>query len=277
VGAIALQARTSVEALLTLETEAPSVETGEELMVRATLKKFIAASAFAALAPSLAHSHGIAGNRYFVGALTFDGIFIILASSLLFNAASLAQTPMEWTQCLGLEGPSVDTVINGCTAVIQSGREPPDRLATAFDNRGVAFRLKAEYDRAMQDYEQAIRLNPGNANAYNNRGIIYRIKGEYAHAIADYDEAIWLKNGDFPAAYYNRALAYSDIGEYEHSLRDFDVVMRFNPKNALALYARGLTLLKKGDTEAGKDEINAAKAINPNVAAQFDHSESPSR
>jgi hypothetical protein len=41
-------------------------------MVRATLKKFIAASAFAALAPSLAHSHGIAGNRYFVGALTFD-------------------------------------------------------------------------------------------------------------------------------------------------------------------------------------------------------------
>ena len=129
----------------------------------------------------------------------------------------------------------------------------------------------------MQDYEQAIRLNPNNANAYNNRGIIYRIKGEYARAIADYDEAIWLKNGDFPAAYYNRALAYADKGEYELSLRDFDVVMRFNPRNALALYARGLTLLKKGDIEAGKNDISAAKAINPNIAEQFDHSESPSR
>ena len=78
----------------------------------------------------------------------------------------------------------------------------------------------------MQDYEQAIGLNPGNANAYNNRGVIYRIKRQYGRAIADYDEAIWLKNGNFPAACYNRALAYADKGEYEKSLKD-DVVLRF--------------------------------------------------
>jgi tetratricopeptide (TPR) repeat protein len=208
-------------------------------------------------------------------------IFAILAISLLCNVASLAQSPMqspmEWIQCLGLKGPVVDTVIDGCTAVIQSGQEPRENLATAFDNRGVAYKLKGQYDRALQDYEQAIRLNPSNANAYNNRGIIYRIKGEYGRAIADYDEAIWLKNGDFPAAYYNRALAYADKGEYEQSLSDFDVVMWFDPRNALALYARGLTLLKKGDTEAGKSEISAAKAIDPHIAEQFDHSESPSR
>ena len=40
--------------------------------MRATLKNFIAASAFAAIAPSLAHAHGIAGNRFFVGTMTFD-------------------------------------------------------------------------------------------------------------------------------------------------------------------------------------------------------------
>jgi tetratricopeptide (TPR) repeat protein len=204
-------------------------------------------------------------------------IFAVLAISLFLKAASLAQSPIWWEQCLGLEGPIVDTVLDGCTAIIQLGQEPREKLATAFDNRGVAYRRKGEYDRALQDYEQAIQLNPSKANAYNNRGIIYRINGEYARAIADYDEAIWLKNGDFPAAYYNRALAYADKGEYELSLRDFDVVMRFNPRNALALYARGLTLLKKGDTEAGKNDISAAKAINPNIAEQFDHSESPSR
>jgi tetratricopeptide (TPR) repeat protein len=204
-------------------------------------------------------------------------IFAVLAISLFLKAASLAQSSMEWKQCLGLEGPIVDTVIDGCTAIIQSGQEAREKLATAFDNRGVAYRLKGDYERALQDYDQATRLNPDNANAYNNRGIIYRIKGDYDRAIADYDEAIWLKNGDFPAAYYNRALAYADKGEYELSLKDFDVVMRFNPRNALALYARGLTLLKKGDTEAGKNDISAAKAINPNIAEQFDHSESPSR
>ena len=53
--------------------------------------------------------------------------------------------------------------------------------------------------------------------------------------------------------------------------------MHFNAKNALALYARGLTLLKKGDAAVGKADIAAAKAINPNVAEQFDHSELPLR
>jgi tetratricopeptide (TPR) repeat protein len=164
---------------------------------------------------------------------------IVAACGALLPTAASAQSSTYWSQCLGRESFIVDAVIDGCTAVIQSGQEPPEKLATAFDNRGVAYRLKGEYDHALQDYEQAIKLNPGNANAYNNRGIIYRIKGEYARAIADYDEAIWLKNGDFPAAYYNRALANADKGEYEKSLRDFDVVMRFNPRNALALYARG--------------------------------------
>ena len=204
-------------------------------------------------------------------------ISVILAISVLLNAESLAQIPRDWSQCLGLEGPITDVVIEGCTAVIQSGQDTPQRLATAFDNRGVAYRRKGEYDRALQDYEQAIHLNPDNANAYNNRGIIYRIKGDYDRAIADYGEAIWLKSGNFPAAFYNRALAYADKGEYDHALTDFDVVMRFNAKNALALYARGLTLQKKGDAEAGKADIAAAKVINPDIAEQFDHSESAVR
>jgi tetratricopeptide (TPR) repeat protein len=192
----------------------------------------------------------------------------------LLPTAALAQSSTYWGQCLGRD---VDAVIDGCTAVIRSGHEPLEKLATAFDNRGVAYRLKGEYDRALQDYEQALQLNPSNANAYNNRGIIYRIKGEYGRAIADYDEAIWLRKGDFPAAYYNRALAYADKGVFEQSLRDFDVVMRFDPKNALAMYARGLTLLNKGAIVAGKTAISDAEAINPDIAEQFNDSELPSR
>lgn len=209
--------------------------------------------------------------------LRITGISVKLAISVLLNAASLAQSPRDWSQCLGREGPIIDVVIEGCTAVIQSGQDTPQRLSTAFDNRGVAYRLKGEYERALQDYEQAIYLNPGNANAYNNRGIIYRIKGNYDRAIADYDQAIWLRSGDFPAAFYNRALAHVDKSEYDRALTDFNIVLRFDAKNALALYARGLTLLRKGDAEAGEADIAAAKAINPNIAEQFDHSQSTVR
>jgi tetratricopeptide (TPR) repeat protein len=79
--------------------------------------------------------------------------------------------------------------------------------------------------------------------------------------------------GDYVAAYYNRALAYSDKGEYDKALTDFDVLLRFNPRNAFALYARGITFLKKGNAEPANADIDAARAINPNIANEFDQSQ----
>jgi tetratricopeptide (TPR) repeat protein len=195
----------------------------------------------------------------------------LTAAVTVFNAMAMSQTSQEWRQCSGGEGPILDVVIGGCSAVIQRGQETSTRLAIAFNNRGVAYRLKGEYDRALTDYDEAIRLNPNSANAHNNRGIIYRIKGDYDRAIGDYDEAILLEN-DFPAAFYNRAIAYSDKGDYDRALTDFDIVLQFNANNALALYARGMAKLKKGDTEVGTADIAAAKAINPKVAEEYEHS-----
>ena len=187
----------------------------------------------------------------------------------LSNAAVSAQAPRGWDRCVGHE--SQDLVIEGCSEIIEEGQQAPAILSLAHNNRGVAYKAKGEYDSALKDYDQAIQLNPNSASHYNNRGIIYRLKHDYDRAIADYDEAIWLKS-DYVAAFYNRALAYTDKGEYDHALADFGVVLQFNPKSALALYARGLTLLKTGDTGAGNADIVAAKAIDPDIAEQFDPS-----
>ena len=197
---------------------------------------------------------------------------IFLTYLVLINSVAYAQVTKAWNQCVGVEGPIPDVVIEGCTELIQTPQESSAVLALAFNNRGVARKVKGEYDEALQDYDQAIRLDPNSASHYNNRGVIYRIKHDYDRAIADYGEAIWLKS-DYPAAYYNRALAYSDKGDYDRALEDFRVVLSFDPKNALALYARGKTQLKKGDAEAGNADIAAAEAINPHVAEQYKESE----
>ena len=195
----------------------------------------------------------------------------ILLAAQIPNSAVFAQISKEWSQCAGREGPVADVIISGCSAVIQAGQDSPVRLATAFNNRGVAYRFKGEYDRALDDYNQAILRNPGFANAYNNRGIIHRIKGEYDLAIRDYDEAIWLDR-NVPATFYNRAIAYTDKQDYDRALGDFDTVLGFNDKNSLALYGRGVVKLKKGETQAGTADIAAAKSINPNVVEEFERS-----
>ena len=68
-----------------------------------------------------------------------------------------------------------------------------------------------EYDRAIQDYDQAIRLNPNYASAFNNRGLAYVNKGDNDRAIQDYDQAIKLNPND-TVAIKNRADAVAKRG-----------------------------------------------------------------
>ena len=61
-----------------------------------------------------------------------------------------------------------------------------------YNNRGNARRAKQEYDKAIADYNEAIRLDPTYALTYENRGIAWHAKQEYDKAVADYNEVIRL-------------------------------------------------------------------------------------
>ena len=65
-------------------------------------------------------------------------------------------------------------------------------LAVAHNNRGNAYATKGDYDRAIQDFDELIKLNPMHAKPFNNRGVAYSRKGEYDLAIGSLDEAIKL-------------------------------------------------------------------------------------
>ena len=67
----------------------------------------------------------------------------------------------------------------------------------------VWFHKQSDYDRAIEDYNRAIDLNPDHADAYSNRGLVCEIKGDYDRAIEDYNKAIELKP-DLAEAYRGR-------------------------------------------------------------------------
>lgn len=64
---------------------------------------------------------------------------------------------------------------------------------------GVARKNKGDLDGAIQDYTEAIRLNPDNDPAYNNRGVARKNKVDLDGAIQDFTEAIRLKPDDVDA------------------------------------------------------------------------------
>src|SRR5579864_5937955 len=58
---------------------------------------------------------------------------------------------------------------------------------------GVALRRRGQLDDAISEYRQAIRLEPGLAEAHANIGTILQSQGDYAQAISEYRQAIRLQ------------------------------------------------------------------------------------
>jgi tetratricopeptide (TPR) repeat protein len=113
-----------------------------------------------------------------------------VASVLAGPAAAQAQQEIDW--CNGNDSVGTDLVISGCTAVIQSKEKSQKEVSTALNNRGNAYYDKKDYDRAIADYSEALRLDPQFALAFYNRSLAYRDKGDKDRAIDDYVQAILL-------------------------------------------------------------------------------------
>ncbi|MFC1995184.1 fused MFS/spermidine synthase [Chloroflexota bacterium] len=110
--------------------------------------------------------------------------------------------------------------------------------AMAYNNRGNAYAELGQFERGIEDYDEAIRLNPGYAMAYNNRGTSYVSLNQFERGIEDYDEAIRLNPG-YAMAYNNRGASYVSLNQFERGIEDYDEAIRLNPGYAMAHYRRG--------------------------------------
>ena len=78
--------------------------------------------------------------------------------------------------------------------------------------------------------DEAIRLDPGNADAFVVRGAVRHVKHDLEGAIADYDEAILL-NPESVEAFYNRGLARGDKGDLDGAIADVEQGARLAPED----------------------------------------------
>ena len=152
--------------------------------------------------------------------------------------------------------------IQACSAVIAGSLVNKEDLATAFRNRANAYEGEGQFDRAIDDYDHAIAINPADADSYNDRGTTYREKGQYDLAIKDYDQAISLSPNN-AMALSNRCLAKAVVGQLEQALVDCNVSLRLRPHNANALASRGFTYLKLKHYEVAIADYDAELRINP--------------
>jgi tetratricopeptide (TPR) repeat protein len=186
-------------------------------------------------------------------------IFRLFALALLAiglsGRPSSGQTMQQLRTCQGKTTEAADSIIRACSVFIETrhavgGRPiPKTGLGGVLELRGNAYNKKADYDRAIADYNQAIQLNITNSQFefLYNRGNAYFAKKDFQRAAADYDESIRLKP-KFAAAHINRGNVRVNNRDYDSAIADYTEALQIDPGNALAKQQlQGARLAQKMD------------------------------
>ncbi len=164
--------------------------------------------------------------------------------------------------------------INACSDAMkgQSGR-----LAGMLQyKRGIAYRLKGDYEKALDDLESVRRSNPWLRSLntqflvlYNNRGLEAFNKKEYKKAYDDITLAIQ-SDPKNPTPYINRCTIYLyGWKQYDEAIRDCSEAIRLETKSSMAYNHRGYAYeLKNNLTDAAADYQTALRLDPKNEIAK---------
>jgi tetratricopeptide (TPR) repeat protein len=138
------------------------------------------------------------------------------------------------------------------------------QVAPAIMNRGNAYSAKGDFDKAMQDYNEAINLDPKNAGAYVNRALALARHGDFEAAMKDYAKAIALNPRQWQA-YFNRAAELRDSGKLRDAVDDLNEVVKLNPEFVGAYMNRGNIYAREGELEKAIADYSAALQRDSNL------------
>jgi len=193
--------------------------------------------------------------------------------------------------------------IRGCSDLIGMRSITGDGRAQAYKLRGDRYRGLRDWEHALADYTQVIRMRGDHPGAYYRRSEVYLAQGQYELAMADAERVIAIVP-DTPGGYRvrceirvaqnieldlarqdcGRALEINSIdtaalsargvlnlraGQNQEAWADFDAAIFNGRSDARTLYGRGIAGLRLGRVREGRADIAAAEQLQPEITATF--------
>ena len=132
-----------------------------------------------------------------------------------------------------------------------------DKQAVNFYQQGLKKSKKLNYQEAIADYTEALKLNPELVEAYYQRGFAQSQLSNHREAFADYTEALH-RNDQIPEIYYYRGLTRFKLANITGALEDLNQAIAMNPHYAAAYYHRGLVYQEIAEKKAAKVNLKQA-------------------
>ncbi len=113
------------------------------------------------------------------------------------------------------------------TQILKQKLKPVIR-SIIYNHRGMAYFVTGEYEKALNDFDRALKFDSQNVRALNNRASTYRMMKKYDLALQDFERSLEL-DGYQHETYHMRALTYFDLMDYPKALNDCNKALSLKP------------------------------------------------
>jgi len=139
----------------------------------------------------------------------------------------------------------------------------------AFYNWGTTYSNLGNYGRAIEDFDQAVRLKADDGFALNNPCWARALANlALDKTIGNRNEALRLLSGNWYVL-SSRGFVSFRMALYDKAKDDYSRCIERNPKAASCLYMRGVVMLRSGDPRSGTSDISVAKAVDPKISETY--------
>lgn len=202
-------------------------------------------------------SSGIASSVGLARTLAIVAFTLPLA---FLASPSHADQSKDWADC---KGDDAKASLEACTRLLKGKLSSGDK-ASALGNRGWSHNSLGEYDAALSDYQDCVKIAPKDTLAFCITGVAqsYDYKEQYDDAVAQADKAIEA-DPKYSRAYVYKGYALNEKSLYDNAIEQYDKALQIDPRYTFAFYKRGQAYSNKDDYEKAAADYSKALLIDP--------------
>ena len=118
---------------------------------------------------------------------------------------------------LGIAYKEMDDPANAIRCFEKSRSYKPFKDAEAYIALGLAYGMANQFEKAITELQNALKLDSTSAEAYNNLGLYYNDAGKFRESVDALEKAVHFKP-EFSKAYYNMGNTYAKAGDYRTAI-----------------------------------------------------------
>jgi tetratricopeptide (TPR) repeat protein len=138
----------------------------------------------------------------------------------------------------------------------------------AYTARGEAHAANNESDKALADFDEAIRLDPKATLAYYHRANLAYGRGQYDKALEDYNVVI-RDDPAFDWAYHVRGWIYYRTKDYDKALADYEAAIKLVPTESVFYRDRGNIALARKEYDKALADYDRSIQLDPSYVVPW--------